>query len=101
MKTLKAFEFKAFGGAKSSYDWEAILDGKIHQLDAGADFDCKPTTFCTLARSAARKRGLVVQTGMVEGGVVIQSSEASKEQLKKWKEQDEARAAASEDNGEE
>lgn len=94
MKTLKKFDFPEFG-AKSSYDWDGILCGKPVQLEEGEgkDYNCKTVTFCSLARSAAKKRGLVIQTAKVEGGVVIQSHPASKEQLKAWADADAKKAS--------
>jgi len=100
MKTLKTFEFTAAVGTGASYEWDKILSGDIVQLDAGKDFECKPATFCTLARSAAKKRKMIVRTSMLPKdrakdapvtGVVLQAQKASKEQLAKWAE---AEAAA-------
>ena len=72
MKTLKAFEFPEDAG-RSSYDWDALLSGKIPQLEEGTDFRCKAATFATLARSQAKKRGMGVRISKVEGGLVIRS----------------------------
>ncbi len=74
-KTLKSFEFKAGVGAKSSYDWDTLLSGRILQLEAGKDYDCKDTTMATLIRNAAKRRGQTVQTNKVEGGMVIKASD--------------------------
>ncbi len=74
MKTLKSFEFTAPVGAKSRYDWDNILSGQIVQLEEGKDYACKPATFSTLIRSAAKKRGQTVRTSKVDGGMVVQAN---------------------------
>lgn len=88
MKTLKKFDFQAFGAGRSDYDWDAILSGDVVQLTAGEDYSCKTVTFATLARSAARKRNMVLQTGkpQEEGveGIVVKASPASEEQIAAW-----------------
>lgn len=72
MRTLKTFDF---GGDrdKGSYEWEKLLDGRIHQLEEGTDYSCKTDTMLSLVRGAARRRGMKVRTGKVEGGLVIQA----------------------------
>lgn len=71
MKTLKSFEFKsAVGGSK--HDWNKLLDGGIYQLEQGKDFTCKVTTMGMLIRQRAKKRGLLVKVGKVDGGLVLQ-----------------------------
>jgi hypothetical protein len=72
MKTLKSFQFPAAAsGFKSKYDWEQILDGKIHQLEEGSDFTAKTETMATLIRSAAKRRGKSVKVAKVENGLVV------------------------------
>jgi hypothetical protein len=79
-KVLNSFEFSArSNGGTSRYNWDELLDGKIRQLDEGTDFDCKPSTFLTLARSRAKARGLTVKGSKVEGGLVVQAVPASAE----------------------
>lgn len=74
MKTLKKFDFpETKGGFKSQYDWDKILSGAIVQLEHGKDYNCKNTTFATLCRNAAKKRGMGVKTASVEGGIVVQA----------------------------
>jgi hypothetical protein len=74
MKSLKTFEFPEEGtGTRASYDWEKLLDGKIYQLEEGKDYQCKTTTFATLARGAAKRAGKGVKVAKVEGGIVIQA----------------------------
>jgi hypothetical protein len=84
MKVLKSYEFAEAVG-KAVYDWDTLLDGKIRQLEAGTDYQCKDATFGMMARKQGRKRGKAVRVGKVEGGLVIQAVEASEEQLAKWK----------------
>lgn len=74
MKTLKRFDFpEAASAIKAIYDWDAILSGKIVQLEEGVDFKCKVQTICMMARNQAKKRGVTVKVAKVEGGVVIQA----------------------------
>lgn len=87
MKVLKSFEFKSFGTA-SKHDWDAILDGKTRQLDKGTDYDCEDQTMRMMAYKAGRKLGLAVQVASVEGGLVIQASPATKEQVAEWRKAD-------------
>jgi hypothetical protein len=77
MKTLKSFEWKVFAAAGPKHDFEKLLDGDIHQLEAGVDFVCKPSTMRTLAANAAKKRGMKVRCNKVEGGLVIQAYKPS------------------------
>ena len=93
MVILSSFDF---GGSKQSYPWAEWLDGQIRMLKAGDDFDCKPSTLTTLARNAAKRQGKVVQSKVVEGGLVLQAVEASAEQLAIWEQADLARAAEKE-----
>ncbi len=72
MKTLNSFEF-APAAAKAQHDWDAILDGKIHQMEPGTDYKCKAATFATLGRKAAQKRGMAVRVSKVEDGLGIQA----------------------------
>jgi hypothetical protein len=92
-EVLSSFEFKSFGEGKTDYPWAKWMDGQIRKLLSGVHFTCKEATFLTLARSAAKKRGKIVQTSKVEGGVVIQAVPASEEQLQKWAEQEAIRKA--------
>ncbi len=91
MKTLKSYEFQESGGGKATYDWDAILSGKIVLLEREKDYTCKDTTMQTLCRSAARRRGMVVKTGKDDAGLVVQAVKATPEQLKAWAEQDAAK----------
>lgn len=74
MEVLEEFGFKS-RGEKASYDWDTFLDGRILQLEQGTDYECKTSTFCTLIRNQAKKRGLGVRTSLTEGGVIIQGYE--------------------------
>lgn len=97
MKVLKKFEFRGPVGVGATYDWDKILSDEIVQLEEGKDYECKTQTIRMMASKQARKRGKTLRANVVEGGIVLQSAPASKEQLKAWKEQDEA---AAEKNGE-
>jgi hypothetical protein len=106
-KVLKHWDWRAPVGRGSgvTYDWDTWLDGKLRMLEEGEgkDFQCKVATFSTLARNAGKARGLVVRINKTEGGLVLQASPASKEQLKAWRDAEEAAAkaaAAREANGE-
>ncbi len=85
---LKKFEFTSSRVGQSTYDWGAWLDGSPWKLTEGDDFNCKVQTLLTLARSQAKRRGMVVKAQPVDEGkaVVIQAVPASPEQLKKWAE---------------
>ena len=73
MKTLESFEFTR-AATKSTYDWAAILDGKVHVMEAGKDFTCKAQTLKMQTRKIAKKMGLAVKTASTkDGDVVIQS----------------------------
>jgi hypothetical protein len=95
MKTLKQFEFKTFGSG-ARYDWDKILDGAIHQLEEGKDYQCTTQTIATMCRNQARKRGMTIKSGTVEGGIVVQAVKASPEQLKAWAEADAQKQADAE-----
>lgn len=75
MKTLDSFDFgRTTSVARSQYDWDTILDGKIHSLTPGSDFDCKPVTMKTRVRAVAKKMGLGVRVATTkEGDIVIQA----------------------------
>lgn len=93
MKTLKKFDFGT-AGARSTHDWETILAGGIVQLDSGTDFECKDATMSSLIRNQARKQGKTVKVRNVEGGLVVQAEEASKEQKAEWAKADAAKKKA-------
>ena len=42
----------------ADYRWSAWLDGEVHILRRGVDFDCSPASFQRQARRAARAREL-------------------------------------------
>lgn len=75
---LKSFDF---GGSRGDgYNWEELLDGQCRQLTKGEgeDYNCKNSTFGTLARNAAKKanksvRLSTVKDGEEEIGIVIQA----------------------------
>lgn len=71
LKSFKFSEGRSFG--EGHYNWDELLDGKARQLTHGEDYNCKATTFRTLARAQAQKRGVTVRIQAVEGGLVIQA----------------------------
>lgn len=73
MKTLESFDFGR-SSDRSTYDWNAILNGSINVLTPGEDFTCKAATLKMRARAVAKKKGLKVQvTSTKEGDVVIRA----------------------------
>lgn len=73
MKALSTFTFSRSTTRESKYDWNKLLDGGIYQLTEGDDYTCKPETMITIARTAAKKRGLTIKAQKVDGGLVIQA----------------------------
>ena len=71
MKTLKNFTFRGRAGAVARYDWDAILDGEIHEMVDGEDFTAKPENFKMIARRQAKLRGLRLKTGVTQDGNVM------------------------------
>lgn len=85
MQKLKKFEFKSAVAAEgSTYEWDKMLDGNIYALTEDEDYTCKATTFGTLARSAAKKRGKTLKINKSETGLVIQAQDATEEQKAEW-----------------
>ena len=72
-KRLKAKMEEIGGGATAytTYDWDAILDGKVHKLEQGEDFLGKAVSCLTRARKHASDRGLKVRTKVLEDGKYI------------------------------
>lgn len=60
-------------GRTEKYPYDEWLDGKIYQLDAGADFEGKVTAFSTSIRQAAGRRNLKVNLVTLENGVAVQA----------------------------
>jgi hypothetical protein len=42
------------------YDWDLLFDGKLRELEAGIDFDCRPSSLAVTMRRAASRRGMTV-----------------------------------------
>ncbi len=59
-KKLESFAFAS--GSNASYNWKQLLDGSIWELKQGEDFNCKITTFATLARKQASIAGVSLRT---------------------------------------
>jgi len=63
------------GGAKeySTYDWDVILDGKTHKLMKGEDYSSKSITVVSRARTLAKRRGLKIQSKILDDGVILRA----------------------------
>lgn len=61
-KVLDTFEFPHGGRKGLDYDFEPLLDGQIHQLEKGVDFDMETTadTFLGALSRAANAKNLRV-----------------------------------------
>jgi hypothetical protein len=70
MKSLKNFDFGT-AGAKSTYDWEKLLDGGTYQVEKGVDFECETSTFTTLARSRAQVRSKNLKIKVLEDEITV------------------------------
>jgi hypothetical protein len=69
-KVLKSFTFetRARGGFASKYPWQEWMDGRIHQLEAGKDFNGKAQTFRYLAAKQAKKLGKTLNFALIKKG---------------------------------
>jgi hypothetical protein len=82
MQTLSDFTFKSFANEnKARYPWAEILDGQIHQLDEGTDYQCKPQTLIMMARNKAKKANppMTIRANKANEGksIVIQAVRAN------------------------
>jgi hypothetical protein len=95
---LKAFEFPE-AAAKAIYPWDELFDGQIRRLKKGKDFECEPSSFGTLARSAAERKevGIRVSVDTKQGFVVLQGYKLSAEELAELKAKKAAKKAEKED----
>ncbi len=73
MKTLEAFDFGKRTGGKGKYDWAALLDGSIWELDQGTDFAGKASGMISAARVRAKKAGKTLRAARTATGIVIQA----------------------------
>jgi hypothetical protein len=77
MAILKEWPTWATQRSPGRYDWDLYLDGQIHKLVHGEDFDSRSDTICGLARDNARARGIGVRVGIngskETGDVAIQA----------------------------
>jgi hypothetical protein len=69
-KVLKSFTFetRARGGFASKYPWQEWMDGRIHQLEAGKDFNGKAQTFRYLAVKQAKRLGKTLNFALIKKG---------------------------------
>lgn len=72
MKTLEDFDFGR-QVSRSTYDWDAILDGDIHLLEEGKDYTCKSQTMAQRLRQVAKKMELGVRVSKTKQGLVCQA----------------------------
>lgn len=73
MKTLKDFDFGRRAGGRTVYDWDFILNGDIHLLEEGKDFECKRITMKTRSRQVAKSKGLKARVADTKEGVIVQA----------------------------
>lgn len=71
-KPMRGFP-REFDGKKSKYDWNVILDGKIHVLEQGTDYDAKSQSFGMQVRQAAKRKGVKVKVAVRKSEVVVQA----------------------------
>lgn len=64
-------EFPGRQGRPPLYDWQAWMDGKIHKLFKGVDFNGQPKSFRVGAHRTAKNYGLKVHTEIVDDGEAI------------------------------
>lgn len=57
----------------AKYDWDKLLDGKVHQLRAGVDFTSKPNSFRVYARTVAAERGAKVSIKAMGDSLFLQA----------------------------
>ena len=83
MKTLESFAFASHKAVEAKYDWTKLLNGKIWELEAGADkdFDCKPETFRMMAMKRCEKEGKKLQMNVTKTGLVLRAIVLTKEEL--------------------
>ena len=55
-------EFSFVGGPRGKYPWDEWLDGRIHRLQRGEDFEPSAQTFRGPCHFAAKQRGGQVRT---------------------------------------
>lgn len=58
---------------RNRYDWDALLDGEVHQLRLGVDILAKPTSFQVYARQVAVERGLRVSIKSLGDSLFLQA----------------------------
>jgi hypothetical protein len=72
-KLLKE-QVEAIGGgaeAYSEYDWNTILDGKVHKLVQGEDYLATTRTCLVMARAHAKKQGMRIRSRIMDEGKAI------------------------------
>ena len=72
MKQVKEFP----RAERARWDWEKILDGKVHLLEPGVDFDESRdwnTVRGGLISTARRSHGHRLRTSVTKDGIIVQS----------------------------
>lgn len=68
-EVVKSFEGRQ--GRPPLYPWEHWMDGEIHKLFKGSDFNGDPKSFRVGAHRTAKNYGLKVHTEIVDDGEAI------------------------------
>lgn len=58
---------------KRLYNWDAWLDGEVHTLQQGKDFEKDPAKFAKVIRIVARRRGMKATVHGCDGKVRFQA----------------------------
>lgn len=54
-------------GRPPVHDWDELLDGEVHILTKGTDYNCQETSFRTLIHRSAKARGLKARVSIGRG----------------------------------
>ena len=60
-------------GGVPKYPWEEWLDGSLWKLIQGKDFECKPESMHSVAKTAARNRHVAVEVHQRGDRIYIQA----------------------------
>lgn len=82
MKVLTEFR-KGQLGRPAKYRWDEFLDGRVRRFDKGVDFECAADGFRRSLYSAARARGIKVQTTIDGDSLTFQAVSGFKKARKK------------------
>lgn len=62
--------YKFFRG-KKCYNWHYVLNGKIHRLKRGGEYDVHPSTFRNAAYNAATRWGLKIRSRIEDNDTIV------------------------------